>query len=67
MVASSPSTDDTVPWMYIMTREQEVTDDMLEPLKATAAKAGWDMATAERVPQRCQLMEGGGGGLSGGV
>ena len=63
MVASSPSTEGTVPWMYIMTREQEIADNMLEPLKATAAKAGWDMANAERVQQRCMLMEGPRGGI----
>jgi len=58
MVASSPSTEDMVPWMYIMTREQEVTEESLAPLRQKAKEAGWDMSKAERVQQRSRLMQG---------
>jgi apolipoprotein D and lipocalin family protein len=52
MVCSSPSTGGLAPWMYIMTRQKVVTDESLEPLKATAVKAGWDAAKMERVPHQ---------------
>eukprot|EP00614_Pseudopedinella_elastica_P002526 CAMPEP_0172597774 /NCGR_PEP_ID=MMETSP1068-20121228/17739_1 /TAXON_ID=35684 /ORGANISM="Pseudopedinella elastica, Strain CCMP716" /LENGTH=170 /DNA_ID=CAMNT_0013397371 /DNA_START=9 /DNA_END=521 /DNA_ORIENTATION=+ len=52
LVASSPSTGGMAPWLYIMTREQVVADSVLEPLKAAAANAGWDMSKSERVPQQ---------------
>mmetsp|Transcript_14031 Transcript_14031/g.20412 ORF Transcript_14031/g.20412 Transcript_14031/m.20412 type:complete len:231 (+) Transcript_14031:89-781(+) len=52
LVASSPETTGFGAWMYIMTRQQVVTDEYLEPLRASAANAGWDMTQAVRVPQQ---------------
>lgn len=51
MVCCSPSTGGMAPWMYVMTREQIVDDDCLEPLRTAAADAGWDRARMVRVPQ----------------
>ena len=52
LVASSPETTGLGSWLYIMTREQCVTDQYLEKLRASASKAGWDMSKAVRVPQQ---------------
>ena len=54
LVASSPETSGFGSWLYIMTREKCVTDQYLEPLRASAAKAGWDMSKSMRVPQQPQ-------------
>jgi lipocalin len=51
LVASSPSTTGLGAWCYIMTRDKQVTDAFLEPLKKTAVDAGWDPAKAERMVQ----------------
>jgi len=52
LVASSPETTGLGSWLYIMTREQCVTDQYLEKLRESASKAGWDMSKAVRVPQQ---------------
>ena len=51
LVASSPETTGFGAWLYIMTRQKKVSEDFLNPLRASAAKAGWDMSRAQRVPQ----------------
>lgn len=51
MVASSPSSKGMASWLYIMTREKVVSDASLEPMRAAAINAGWDLSKAERVPQ----------------
>lgn len=55
LVASSPETTGFGSWLYIMTRQQCVTDKQLEPLRTSAAKAGWDMSKSIRVPQQPQV------------
>ena len=50
MVCSSPTRTGMAPWMYIMTRSKQVSESALEPLRASAAAAGWDMSKASRVP-----------------
>lgn len=51
LVCCSPSTGGMAPWMYVMTREQIVDEEFLEPLRTVAADAGWDRAKMIRVPQ----------------
>jgi len=51
IVASSPETSGMLAWMYIMTRQKNVSEEFLVPLRAAAAEAGWDMSKAQRVPQ----------------
>ena len=58
LTASSPKTTGIAPWLYIMTRDQVVTDEYLAPRIALAEKAGWDMAKSERLPQGVPVVPG---------
>ena len=51
LTASSRSTSGFGAWCYIMTRDKVVDESFLDKRRAVASAAGWDLATAERMPQ----------------
>merc|ERR1712039_135403 len=56
IVCSAPDTTSLDRWMYIMTRNQTVSDEFLRPLELLAEEAGWNVSEAQRVPQQTRAV-----------